>query len=124
MLISIDKFIFKTEHNIAGLKKSIKINIDKKETITHPVYTHLGGFEQSISFSANILLSEQEKFSEFEALVKKGEPLKISALDLAKSDFILITSLEIRAENFFKTSFESVSYYSKSLSITGYLIEG
>lgn len=97
MLISIDKFIFKAEHNITNLKKTITVNYDKQNTITKPIYSHLGGYDESISFEAKILLKHHEDFKKFEALVKQAKPLKISAFDLVEAKHILINQLSITA---------------------------
>jgi len=58
MLIAIDRYIFEVKHNVLSIAKSTSINFDKQNTITKPVYTHLGGYEDEISFEAVILLAQ------------------------------------------------------------------
>ncbi|QCD44474.1 hypothetical protein [Campylobacter mucosalis] len=121
-LITIDNYIFSIENNITSLQKALSVNYEKQQTITKPVYTHLGGYEEVISFNAKILLNDQAKFSGFEELIKEARPLKISAFDLVQSRYILINSLTQELENFTKIRFNGMWYYSKSLSINGYII--
>lgn len=121
-LITIDNYIFSIENNITSLQKALSVNYEKQQTITKPVYTHLGGYEEVISFNAKILLNDQAKFSGFEELVKEARPLKISAFDLVQFRHILINSLTQELENFTKIRFNGVWYYSKNLSINGYII--
>ncbi|MGP1484909.1 MAG: hypothetical protein ACTTJC_02220 [Campylobacter sp.] len=122
-IIIIDKYIFRVENNIESLQKSLSVNFDKQNTITKPIYSHLGGFEEEISFDATILLDDMARFEGFEELVKKGEALKISAFDLVKSKYILIHSFIQNAENFTKTKFNGIWYFTRRLSIAGYIIE-
>lgn len=121
-LITIDNYIFSIENNITSLQKALSVNYEKQQTITKPIYTHLGGYEEVISFNAKILLKDQAKFSGFEELVKEARPLKISAFDLVQFRHILINSLTQELENFTKIRFNGVWYYSKNLSINGYII--
>ena len=72
MLIVIDRYIFEVKHNILSIAKSTSINFDKQNTITKPVYTHLGGYEDEVSFEAVILLEDMAEFAGFEELVKLG----------------------------------------------------
>ncbi|AQW81294.1 hypothetical protein CPIN17260_1000 [Campylobacter pinnipediorum subsp. pinnipediorum] len=123
MLIVIDKYIFEVKHNISNLTKSTTINIDKQNTITKPVYSHLGGVEDDISFDATILLDDIKDFTGFEELVKKGEPLSFSSFDLADNKQILINKLTQSVSNFVKSSFNGVTYYTKNIKISGYVIE-
>ncbi|ALV24540.1 hypothetical protein CIG2463D_0967 [Campylobacter iguaniorum] len=122
MIIQIDKYFFKVKDNIETITKTLSINLDKQDTITKPVYTHLGGYEESLSFEANILLNEQSRFKDFEKLVKEVKPLKISCFDLVNSEYIVINSLTQIAKNFIKTEYNGVTYYTKSLNISGVLV--
>ncbi|CAD7289603.1 hypothetical protein LMG7974_01680 [Campylobacter majalis] len=121
-LITIENYIFGIENNITNLQKVLNINYEKQQTITKPIYTHLGGYEETISFEAKILLNDQTKFLGFEELVKQARPLKISAFDLVQFRHILINSLTQELENFTKIRFNAAWYYTKSLSINGYII--
>ncbi|MDL0089952.1 hypothetical protein [Campylobacter gastrosuis] len=121
-LITIDNYIFSIENNITSLQKALSVNYEKQQTITKPVYTHLGGYEEVISFNAKILLNDHALFTGFEELVKEARPLKISAFDLVQFRHILINSLTQELENFTKIRFNGVWYYSKNLSINGYII--
>ncbi|MGP1580323.1 MAG: hypothetical protein ACTTH5_04805 [Wolinella sp.] len=121
-IITIDKYIFSIENNIENLEKSITVNFDKQNTITKPIYTHLGGYEEVLSFEATILLDDLERFKGFEELVKEGRALKISAFDLIEHKHILIHSLSFRAEHFIKRRFFEAWYYAKELKISGALI--
>ena len=121
-LITIDNYIFSIENNITSLQKALSVNYEKQQTITKPVYTHLGGYEEVISFNAKILLNDQANFIGFEELIKEARPLKISAFDLVQFRHILISSLTQELENFTKIRFNGVWYYSKNLSINGYII--
>lgn len=123
MLIVIDKYIFEVKHNIDSLTKSTTINIDKQNTISKPVYTHMGGYEEEISFEANILLDDMSHFIGFEDLIKLGKPLNISSFDLADNKQILISRLTQSVSNFVKTELRGITYYSKKLQISGYIIE-
>ena len=123
MLIVIDRYIFEVKHNILSISKSTSINFDKQNTITKPVYTHLGGYEDEISFEAVILLDDIVEFIGFEDLIKLGRPLDISTFDLAVDRQIFITKLTQSIANFAKTILNGVTYYTKKLQISGYLIE-
>ena len=123
MLIVIDRYIFEVKHNILSISKSTSINFDKQNTITKPVYTHLGGYEDEISFEAVILLDDIVEFIGFEDLVKLGRPLDISTFDLVVDRQIFITKLTQSVANFAKTRLNGVTYYTKKLQISGYLIE-
>lgn len=123
MLIVIDRYIFEVKHNILSIAKSTSINFDKQNTITKPVYTHLGGYEDEISFEAVILLDDIVEFIGFEDLVKLGRPLDISTFDLAVDRQIFITKLTQSVANFAKTILNGVTYYTKKLQISGYLVE-
>lgn len=123
MLIVIDKYIFEVKHNIDSLTKSTTINIDKQNTISKPVYTHMGGYEEEISFEANILLDDMSHFIGFEDLIKLGKPLNISSFDLADNKQILISRLTQSVSIFVKTELRGITYYSKKLQISGYIIE-
>ncbi|OCR90205.1 hypothetical protein [Campylobacter fetus] len=122
MIIQIDKFFFMVKDNIESVTKTLSINLDKQDTITKPIYTHLGGYEESLSFEANILLNEQSRFKDFEKLVKEVKPLKISCFDLTSSEYIVINSLTQIAKNFIKTEYNGVAYYTKTLTISGVLV--
>jgi len=123
MLIVIDRYIFEVKHNILSISKSTNINFDKQNTITKPVYTHMGGYEDEISFEAVILLDDTADFLGFEELVKLGRPLDISTFDLTDDRQIFITKLTQTVANFVKTQLNGVTYYTKKLQISGYLIE-
>ena len=123
MLIVIDRYIFEVKHNILSIAKSTNINFDKQNTITKPVYTHMGGYEDEISFEAVILLDDTADFLGFEELVKLGRPLDISTFDLTDDRQIFITKLTQTVANFVKTQLNGVTYYTKKLQISGYLIE-
>ena len=123
MLIVIDRYIFEVKHNILSIAKSTNINFDKQNTITKPVYTHLGGYEDEISFEAVILLDDIVEFIGFEDLIKLGRPLDISTFDLTDDRQIFITKLTQTVANFVKTQLNGVTYYTKKLQISGYLIE-
>ena len=123
MLIAIDRYIFEVKHNVLSIAKSTSINFDKQNTITKPVYTHLGGYEDEISFEAVILLEDMADFAGFEELVKLGKPLDISTFDLADDRQIFVTKLTQTVANFVKTQLNGVTYYTKKLQISGYLIE-
>ncbi|WP_304345536.1 hypothetical protein [Campylobacter showae] len=123
MLIVIDRYIFEVKHNILSIAKSTNINFDKQNTITKPVYTHMGGYEDEISFEAVILLDDTADFLGFEELAKLGRPLDISTFDLTDDRQIFITKLTQTVANFVKTQLNGVTYYTKKLQISGYLIE-
>ena len=123
MLIVIDRYIFEVRHNILSIAKSTNINFDKQNTITKPVYTHMGGYEDEISFEAVILLDDTADFLGFEELAKLGRPLDISTFDLTDDRQIFITKLTQTVANFVKTQLNGVTYYTKKLQISGYLIE-
>lgn len=123
MLIVIDRYIFEVKHNILSISKSTNINFDKQNTITKPVYTHMGGYEDEISFETVILLDDTADFLGFEELVKLGRPLDISTFDLTDDRQIFITKLTQTVANFVKTQLNGVTYYTKKLQISGYLIE-
>jgi hypothetical protein len=123
VLIVIDKYIFKVKHNISEITKTTSINYDKQKTITKPIYTHLGGFEEEINFEATILLNNVLEFLGFESLVKKGDPLNISSFDLIDNKQIFITKLIQSVSNFVKTELGGITYYTKKLQISGFIIE-
>ena len=123
MLIVIDKYIFKVKHNISEITKTTSINYDKQKTITKPIYTHLGGFEEEINFEATILLNNVLEFLGFESLVKKGDPLNISSFDLIDNKQIFITKLVQSVYNIVKTELSGITYYTKKLQISGFIIE-
>ena len=122
MIITIDKYVFSIDDNVAGIEKNLSVNYDKKNTITRPVYTHLGGYDEEFSFEATILLDDVLKFSGFEELVKQAIPLKISAFDLVRGNYILIYSMTQSTDNFVKLFFNGIWYYTKKIRISGYLI--
>lgn len=121
-IITIDKYIFSVDDNVAGIEKNLSVNYDKKNTITRPVYTHLGGYDEEFSFEATILLDDVFKFRGFEELVKQARPLKISAFDLVRDNYILIYSMTQSTDNFVKLFFNGIWYYTKKIRISGYLI--
>ncbi len=121
-IITIDKYIFSIDDNVAGIEKNLSVNYDKKNTITRPVYTHLGGYDEEFSFEATILLDNIFKFRGFEELVKQARPLKISAFDLVRDNYILIYSMTQSTDNFVKLFFNGIWYYTKKIRISGYLI--
>nr|DAI29125.1 MAG TPA: hypothetical protein [Caudoviricetes sp.] len=121
-LITIDKYVFSIDDNVAGVEKNLSVNYDKKNTITKPIYTHLGGYEEEFSFDATILLNNITKFDGFEELVKQAKPLKISAFDLVQNIHILIYSMTQSADNFVKVDLNGTWYYTKKIRISGYLI--
>lgn len=121
-LITIDKYVFSIDDNVSGVEKNLSVNYDKKNTITKPIYTHLGGHEEEFSFEATILLDDMLKFSGFEELVKQAKPLKISAFDLVQNIHILIYSMTQSADNFVKVDLNGAWYYTKKIRISGYLI--
>ena len=121
-IITIDKYVFSIDDNVAGIEKNLSVNYDKKNTITRPVYTHLGGYDEEFSFEATILLDDVLKFSGFEELVKQAIPLKISAFDLARGNYILIYSMTQSTDNFVKLFFNGIWYYTKKIRISGYLL--
>ena len=121
-IITIDKYIFSIDDNVAGIEKNLSVNYDKKNTITRPIYTHLGGFDEEFSFEATILLDDVFKFRGFEDLVKQARPLKISAFDLVRDNYILIYSMTQSTDNFIKLFFNGIWYYTKKIRISGYLI--
>lgn len=122
MILQIDKYFFDIKDNIESVTKTLSVNLDKQNTISKPIYTHLGGYEEAVSFEANILLSERYRLKDFERLVKEVKPLKISCFDLVSSEYIVINSLTQIAKNFIKTEFNGVDYYTKTLSISGVLV--
>lgn len=121
-IITIDKYIFSVDDNVAGIEKNLSVSYDKKNTITRPIYTHLGGFDEEFSFEATILLDDVFKFRGFEELVKQARPLKISAFDLVRDNYILIYSMTQSTDNFVKLFFNGIWYYTKKIRISGYLI--
>ena len=121
-IITIDKYVFSIDDNVAGIEKNLIVNYDKKNTITRPVYTHLGGYDEEFSFEATILLDDVLKFSGFEELVKQAIPLKISAFDLVRGNYILIYSMTQSTDNFVKLFFNGIWYYTKKIRISGYLL--
>lgn len=121
-IITIDKYIFSVDDNVAGIEKNLSVNYDKKNTITRPVYTHLGGYDEEFGFEATILLDDVLKFSGFEELVKQAIPLKISAFDLVRGNYILIYSMTQSTDNFVKLFFNGIWYYTKKIRISGYLL--
>ena len=121
-IITIDKYVFSVDDNVAGIEKNLSINYDKKNTITRPVYTHLGGYDEEFSFEATILIDDVLKFSGFEELVKQAIPLKISAFDLVRGNYILIYSMTQSTDNFVKLFFNGIWYFTKKIRISGYLL--
>lgn len=121
-IITIDKYVFSIDDNVAGIEKNLSVNYDKKNTITRPVYTHLGGYDEEFSFEATILLDDVLKFSGFEELAKQAIPLKISAFDLVRGNYILIYSMTQSTDNFVKLFFNGIWYYTKKIRISGYLL--
>lgn len=121
-IITIDKYVFSIDDNVAGIEKNLSVNYDKKNTITRPVYTHLGGYDEEFSFEATILLDDVLKFSGFEELVKQAIPLKISAFDLVRGNYILIYSMTQSTDNFVKLFFNGIWYFTKKIRISGYLL--
>nr|DAO49644.1 MAG TPA: hypothetical protein [Caudoviricetes sp.] len=121
-IITIDKYVFSIDDNVAGIEKNLSVNYDKKNTITRPVYTHLGGYDEEFSFESTILLDDVLKFSGFEELVKQAIPLKISAFDLVRGNYILIYSMTQSTDNFVKLFFNGIWYYTKKIRISGYLL--
>lgn len=121
-IITIDKYVFSIDDNVAGIEKNLSVNYDKKNTITRPVYTHLGGYDEEFSFEATILLDDVLKFIGFEELVKQAIPLKISAFDLVRGNYILIYSMTQSTDNFVKLFFNGIWYYTKKIRISGYLL--
>ncbi|EJP74228.1 MULTISPECIES: hypothetical protein [Campylobacter] len=121
-IITIDKYIFSVDDNVAGIEKNLSVSYDKQNTITRPIYTHLGGFDEEFSFEATILLDDVFKFRGFEDLVKQARPLKISAFDLVRDNYILIYSMTQSTDNFVKLFFNGIWYYTKKIRISGYLI--
>ena len=121
-IITIDKYVFSIDDNVAGIEKNLSVNYDKKNTITRPVYTHLGGYDEEFSFEATILLDDVLKFSGFEELVKQAIPLKISAFDLVRGNYMLIYSMTQSTDNFVKLFFNGIWYYTKKIRISGYLL--
>ena len=121
-IITIDKYVFSIDDNVAGIEKNLSVNYDKKNTITRPVYTHLGGYDEEFSFEATILLDDVFKFRGFEELVKQARPLKISAFDLVRDNYILIYSMTQSTDNFVKLFFNGIWYYTKKIRISGYLL--
>lgn len=121
-IITIDKYVFSIDDNVSGIEKNLSVNYDKKNTITRPVYTHLGGYDEEFSFEATILLDDVLKFSGFEELVKQAIPLKISAFDLVRGNYILIYSMTQSTDNFVKLFFNGIWYYTKKIRISGYLL--
>lgn len=121
-IITIDRYVFSVDDNVAGIEKNLSVNYDKKNTITRPVYTHLGGYDEEFSFEATILLDDVLKFSGFEELVKQAIPLKISAFDLVRGNYILIYSMTQSTDNFVKLFFNGIWYYTKKIRISGYLL--
>lgn len=121
-IITIDKYIFSVDDNVADIEKNLSVSYDKQNTITRPIYTHLGGFDEEFSFEATILLDDIFKFRGFEDIVKQARPLKISAFDLVRDNYILIYSMTQSTDNFVKLFFNGIWYYTKKIRISGYLI--
>lgn len=123
MIIRIDKYFFEVKHNIENLTKSLSINLDKVETITKPIYSHIGGYEEKISFNARILLKDISDFKDFEKLIKMAKPLKVDFLDIVKFKYIFITSYNITTSNFIKSVFFSTTYFTKEISIDAVILQ-
>lgn len=124
MLIVIDKYIFEVIDNIDEIQKSLSINHDKQTTITRPIYTAMGGYDESISFEARLLVNRIDEFAGFENLVKKGEPLLFYAFDLCDlNKKIFITNLNTTISTWVKKKYLGIQYWSKKISISGVLIE-
>ena len=124
MIISIDKYVFEVTNNISGLSKILSVNLEKTQTISQPFYSHIGGYEQTLSFEAKILLPDLLDFAGFEELVKKAEPLKISSFDLCFNKDFFITELIQSVDNFVKSELNGVVYYAKTLNISGVILNG
>lgn len=125
MILIIDnKYFFEISHNIESLTKNVKINIDKQTTLNGPVYSHIGGFEEDISFSAKFLSNVKNisLMKEFEERIKLGEPLSISCLDIVWDKQILVESFSIKPSDWVKTNFGQIWYYTKQVDIKGYII--
>lgn len=123
MVIQIDKYFFLVKHNVEGLSKSLNINLNKTDTLTKPVFTHIGGHSEEISFKAKILLKDIKFFIGFESLVKQAKPLLISSFDMVIFKHIFITSYTQEVGNFVKGTFNSTLYYTKDLTIIGTILE-
>ncbi|MFC2492423.1 MAG: hypothetical protein ACFNUJ_07110, partial [Campylobacter curvus] len=63
------------------------------------------------------------EFIGFEDLIKIGRPLDISSFDLAQNKQIFITKLTQTVSHFVKTELNGVTYYTKKLQISGFIIE-
>ncbi len=122
MLLQIDEFFFEVKHNIESIKKSISVNLSENKTITKPVYTHIGGFKESLSFEANILLEDIQELKEFETKVKECKPLKISSFDLVKYKYIFIQNFDIEVGDFIRNKIGNDIYFTKKISIDGVII--
>lgn len=123
MILRIDKYFFEVKHNIENLSKSLSINLDKHDAITKPVYMHVGGYEEKISFNAKILLKDLNDFKDFENLVKMAKPLKIDFLDIVKFRYIFITNYNLTTSNFVKAVFFSTMYFTKDISIEAVILQ-
>ncbi|WP_052137563.1 hypothetical protein [Campylobacter sputorum] len=123
MIIRIDKYFFEVKHNIESLTKSLSVNLDKQNTITKPVYTHIGRYEETISFNAKILLYDKSEFLGFENLIKKAKPLRVDALDLVNFKYIFIQKYNITSGTFVKSIFFGTEYYTKELQIEGVILQ-
>nr|DAN55455.1 MAG TPA: hypothetical protein [Caudoviricetes sp.]DAO44669.1 MAG TPA: hypothetical protein [Caudoviricetes sp.] len=124
MIISIDKYIFKVTNNISGLSKILSVNLEKTQTISRPFYSHIGGYEQTLSFEAKILLPDLIDFIGFEELVKEARVVKISSFDLCFNKDFFITEVVTSIDTFIKSEFNGVMYYTKTLNISGVILNG
>lgn len=123
MIIQIDKYFFLVKHNIEALSKSLSVNLETTDTLNKPVYTHIGGFKENISFNAKILLKDVKFFVGFESLIKKAKPLTINSFDMVNFKYIFITDYKVSVGNFVKGSFNSTLYYTKDISISGVILD-
>ncbi|MCR8685199.1 hypothetical protein [Campylobacter ureolyticus] len=82
IVVQIDKYFFMVKNNIEGLQKKLSVNLNKQDTLTKPVYTHIGGYSEEVSFSAKILLPDIKFFIGFEKMVKEAKPVRINSFDM------------------------------------------
>ncbi len=123
IVVQIDKYFFMVKNNIEGLQKKLSVNLNKQDTLTKPVYTHIGGYSQEVSFSAKILLPDIKFFIGFETMVKEAKPVRINSFDMLFFKRIFITNYEVEVGNFVKSHLFSTLYYTKDIKISGVIMD-
>ncbi|WP_104708848.1 hypothetical protein [Helicobacter felis] len=121
-IIKIDKYTFKTEHNVPSLDFEYSLGIQKVETLSKNFYLKLGANEKRISFSATLYL---EHLKDFEGLVAKVEvrrPLRFSTLESTRTQKIIIDKFSSSVKDWVLVSQNKVSFFTRTFNIGGVIL--